>query len=139
MYSGFPEITKDQSVTSPSGEALGKYSHVKHYESNSKLAHRFDPVLEAARELNSVYGASFVYIIQYGGKDSNVYIYNILYLLGYWNTQYCMDVTSIVNMRSSYYIKSHIQNPDTPMYMEALSGESVEYYYKSVGEKSRVF
>ena len=38
-------------------------------------------------------------------------------------------------MRYSYVIKSQIHNPDTQRYMEALSGENAEEYFKSMDDE----
>ena len=35
-------------------------------------------------------------------------------------------------MRESYVFRSQIHDPDTPMYMEALSGENTEEYFKAM-------
>ena len=38
-------------------------------------------------------------------------------------------------MGESYGIKSQSQDPDTPKYMEALSGENVEEYFKAMDDE----
>ena len=43
-----------------------------------------------------------------------------------------MDDPSEFHMRKSYAIKLHIQDPNTPTYMEALPSEHSEEYYKDV-------
>ena len=37
-------------------------------------------------------------------------------------------------MRESYALKTQSQDPDTPMYMEALSGENSEEYFKGMDD-----
>ena len=51
---------------------------------------------------------------------------DILSLLAEWDTEYCMDTPSTFYMRETYAIKTQIHDPDTPTYMEALSGENLE-------------
>ena len=38
-------------------------------------------------------------------------------------------------MRESYVIKSQGRYPDTPMYMETLSGEHLEEYFKAMDDE----
>ena len=38
-------------------------------------------------------------------------------------------------MRESYVLKSQSQNPDTPTYMENLSGENAEEYFKATDDE----
>ena len=38
-------------------------------------------------------------------------------------------------MRESYDIKTQIHDPDTPTYMEALSGENSEEYFKAMDDE----
>ena len=38
-------------------------------------------------------------------------------------------------MRESYILKSQIHDTDTPTYMEALSGEHADKYYKAVNDE----
>ena len=67
-----PEGTEDQSVTSPSGETLGRNVHVRHSKRIRKSTQQYNPVFGAAREWNNDCVASIVYIIQYGDLNSNV-------------------------------------------------------------------
>ena len=46
----------------------------------------------------------------------------ILSLLAEWDAKDCTDIPSMFHMRESYVLKSQIHDPDTPTYMEALSG-----------------
>ena len=39
------------------------------------------------------------------------------------------------HMREYYVIKTQRRDPDTPMYMEALSGETSEEYFKSMDDE----
>ena len=39
--------------------------------------------------------------------------------------------------RESYAIKTQSHDPDTPTYMEALSGENSEEYFKTMDDKIR--
>ena len=45
-----PEVTEDQSVTSPNGETLGRNFHVRHSERIRNYPQRYNPVFGAARE-----------------------------------------------------------------------------------------
>ena len=76
--------------------------------------------------------ASIVYMIQDRDFDINVDMYDIPCLLAEWDAEDCMDTLSTFHMRKYYVIKSQSHNPDTPTYMEALSGEIAEEYFKSM-------
>ena len=65
-------------------------------------------------------------MILYGDINSNVYSYMILSLLAEWDAKYCKDKPSMFHIRESYVLKSQSYDLDTPMYMEALSGENAE-------------
>ena len=39
------------------------------------------------------------------------------------------------HMRESYALKTQIHDPDTPTYMEALSGETLEEYFKAMDDE----
>ena len=43
-----------------------------------------------------------------------------------------MNVPSTFNMREYYVIKYQSHDPDTPTFMESLSGENVDEYYKAM-------
>ena len=43
-----------------------------------------------------------------------------------------MDTPSPFHMRESYAFKTQSHDPDTPTYMEALSGENPEEYFKAM-------
>ena len=70
--------------------------------------------------------ASIVYMIQDRDFDSNVDTDDILSLLAEWEAEYCTDTPSTFHMRESYALKTQSHDPDTPIYMEALSGENPE-------------
>ena len=42
---------------------------------------------------------------------------------------------STFHMRESYALKTQIHDPDTPTYMEALSGENPEEYFKAMDDE----
>ena len=85
-----PEDTEDQSVTSPSGEALGRNVHVRRYECIRNSPQRYNPVFGAAREWKNDAVASIVYMIQDRDLNINVDTYDILLLLAEWNVEDCM-------------------------------------------------
>ena len=72
------EGTKKQSVTSPSGEALGSNFYVRRYGGIIKYLHPYDPVFGAAREWNNDDVASIVYMIQDVNITSDVDMDEIL-------------------------------------------------------------
>ena len=65
-------------------------------------------------------------MIQDRDINSNVDMDNILSLLADWDAEGCMDRPSTFHMSESYILKNQIHDPDTPTYMEALSGENLE-------------
>ena len=65
--------------------------------------------------------------------NRNVDTDDILLLLSEWDSEYFMDTPSTFYMREYYDIKSQSHNPDTAMYMEALSGENTEEYFNTMG------
>ena len=48
-----------------------------------------------------------------------------------------MDAPLKFHMRESYALNSQIHDPDTPTYMEALSGEHADEYYKAMDDEIR--
>ena len=76
-----PEGTKDQSVTSPSGESLGRNIHVRRSKHIRNSPQRYNTGFGAAREWKNDNVASIVYIIQYGYFNRNVDTDDILSLL----------------------------------------------------------
>ena len=91
-----------------------------------KYSQQYDPGCWAAREWNNDDVASIVYMIQDGGINRNLDMYDILSLLAEWDAEYCMDMPSTFHMREYYVLKSQIHDTYTPMYMEVLSGENAE-------------
>ena len=69
---------------------------------------------------------SLFYMIQYRDLDSNLDTDDILSLLAEWDAEDCMDMPSTFHMRESYVLKTQSNDPDTPTYMEALSGKISE-------------
>ena len=60
-------------------------------------------------------------MIQDRDYDSNVDEDDILSLMAEWDAE-----------RESYAIKTQSHDPDTPTYMESLSGENSEEYFKAM-------
>ena len=87
-----PEDTEDQSVTSPSGEALGSNVHVRHSERIRKSPQRYEPGLGAAREWKYDVFSSIVHIIRDGYLNSNIDTNDILSLLDEWYAEDCMYI-----------------------------------------------
>ena len=65
-------------------------------------------------------------MIQDRDLDRNVYTDDILLLLAEWYAEDCMDTPSTFHMIESYALKNQSHDPDTPTYMEALSGKNPE-------------
>ena len=74
-------------------------------------------------------------MICYGDYDSNVDTDEILLLLSEWDAKYFIDTPSNFHIRRSYVLKSQILDPDTPKYMEILSGEKSEEYFKVIDDE----
>ena len=49
-----------------------------------------------------------------------------------------MDMTSTFHTRESYALKTQSHDPDTPMYMEALSGKNPEEYFKEMYDEIQI-
>ena len=130
-----PEGTGDQYVTSPSGEALRRNFHVRRSKRIRKYPQPYNPIFGAAREWKNYNVASIVYMIQDGYRNRNVDTDDILSLLAECDAENCMDTPSTFLMRDSHIIKPQSHDPDTPTYMEALSGESAEEYFKAVDDE----
>ena len=47
----------------------------------------------------------------------------------------CMDTPSTFHTRESYALKNQSHDPDTPTYMQALSGENSEEYFKAMDDE----
>ena len=82
-----PEGTEDQSVTSPSGEALGSNFHVRRFERTRNSPHQFNPGFVDARERKNDAVASIVYMIQDGDFNINVDTDDLLSLMAEWDTE----------------------------------------------------
>ena len=96
---------------------------------------RYNPVFGAAREWKNNDVASIVYMIQDRDFDSNVDTDEILSLLAEWDAEYCMDTPSTFHIIESYALKTQSHDPDTPTYMEALSGKNPEEYFKAMDDE----
>ena len=46
-----------------------------------------------------------------------------------------MDTRSTFHIIESYVLKSQSHDPDSPMYMEDLSGENTEGYFKAMDDE----
>ena len=76
-----PYGNKNQYVTSPSGEALGRNVNVRRSERIRNSPQRYNPGFGVAREWKNDAVASIVYMIQNRDIDSNVDTDDILSLL----------------------------------------------------------
>ena len=56
-------------------------------------------------------------------------------LMAEWDAEYCMDTPSTFHMGEYYVLKSQSHDPDTPNYMEALSGENTDEYFNNTDDK----
>ena len=130
-----PEGTEYQYVTSPSGETLERNNHVRRSERIRKSTHRYEPVFGAAIEWKNYAVTSIVYMIEDGYLNSNVDTEYILSFLYEWYAEYFIDAPSTFHMREYYVLKYQIHDPDNPTYMEALSGENSEEYYKAMDDE----
>ena len=113
---------------------MGKNFHVRRSKRIRNSPQRYNPGFRAAREWKNDAVASIVYMIQDRDFDSNVDTHDILYLLAEWNAEDFMDTPSTFHMREYYAIKTQSHDPDTPTYMEALSGEKLEEYFKAMDD-----
>ena len=121
-----PEGTEDQYVTSPSGEALVNNVYVSRSKCIRNSPQWYNPGFGAAREWKNDYVASIVYMIQDRDHNSNVDTDDILSILAEWDAEYCIYTPSTFHMREYYTPKTQSHDPDTPTYMEGLSGENQE-------------
>ena len=74
-------------------------------------------------------------MIQFGYLNINEDKYEIILVLADWDAKVCMDAPSTFHMRESYALKSQIHDPDTPTFMEALSGKHMNEYYNAMDEE----
>ena len=77
-------------------------------------------------------------MIQDRDLNSNIDTDDILSLLADWDEEDCMDTPSTFHMGASYAIKTQSHDPDTPTYMEALSGKNPEEDFKARMMKFKV-
>ena len=121
-----PEGSEVQSITSPYGEYLGSNVHVRRSERIRNYPQWYNPGFGDVREWNNDAVASIFYIIQDRYLNINADTDEILSLLDEWDAEYFMDTPSTFHIKESYVLKSQSHDPDTPTYMEALSGENLE-------------
>ena len=74
-------------------------------------------------------------MIQYRDLNSNIGTDDILFLLDEWDAEDCIDTPSTFHMLEYYALKNQSHDPDTPTYMEALSGENSEEYFKAMDDE----
>ena len=129
------EGTEYQSITYLCGEALGRNFHVRRSERIRKSPQRYNQGFGADREWKNDAVANILFMNHDRDINSNVDTDDILSLLFKWDVEYCMNMPSKVHMRESYVIKSQSHNPDNTTYMEALSGENEEEYFKAMDDK----
>ena len=60
-------------------------------------------------------------------------------LLAERDAEDCIDVPSTFHMRESYVINYQSHDPDTPTFMEALSGENADEYFKAIYDEINSF
>ena len=130
-----PDGNENQYVTSPSGEALGRNVNVRRSERTRHSPQRYNPGFGADIEWKNDAVESIVYVIQDRDFDSNVDTDDILSLLAEWDSEDYMDTPSTFHMRESYALKTQSHDPDTPTYMESLSGENLEEYFKAMDDE----
>ena len=63
---------------------------------------------------------------------------DILSLLDDQDAEYSIDTPLSFNTRESYVLKYQIHDPDTPTYMEDLSGEHADENYKAMDDKIKI-
>ena len=119
-----PDVDENQFVTSPSKEALGRNVNVKRSERIRNYPQRYNPGFGAAREWKNEAVARIVYMIQDRDFYGNVNTDNILSLLADRDAEDCMDTPLTFHMREYYALKTQSHDPNTPTYMEALSGKN---------------
>ena len=74
-------------------------------------------------------------MIQYGDLNRNLDTDDILLLLAKRDAEYFMDAPSTFHMRESYVLKSQGHDHNTQTYMDALSGENDDEYYRAIDDK----
>ena len=114
---------------------MGRDASVRRSKRIRNSPHWYNPGFRAAREWKNDAVASIVYMIQDGDFYSNVVTDYILSLLAEWDAEDCMDTPSTFHMREYYALKTQSHDPYTPMYMEALSDENLEEYFKVMDDE----
>ena len=130
-----PEGTEDQYFTSPSGEDFGRNVHLRRSKRIRNSPQRYNLGFGAAREWKNDNVSSIVYTTQDRDLNSNEDMDDIISLIAEWDAEDCMYTLSTFHMRESYVLKTQIHDPDTPMYMEALSGKNLEEYFKAMDDE----
>ena len=87
------EGPEDQSVTSTSGEDLGRNLHMGRSGRIRKSLKQYDPGFWAARQWNSDAVLSILYMIQYVGFNGNVDTDDIVSLLAELYAEYCINLS----------------------------------------------
>ena len=98
----------------------GNNVYVRRSERIRNSPQQYNPGFGATRQWKNEAVSGIVYMIQDRDFDSNVDTDDILSLLAEWDEEI-----------ESYAIKTQSHDPDTPLYMEALSGENSEEYFKA--------
>ena len=78
-------------------------------------------------------------MIQDRDINNNVDTDDTLSLLAEWDVEGCMDTPSTFHMRESYVFTTQSHDPDTPTYMEELSGNTPEEYFKAMADEIQSF
>ena len=108
---------------------------MRRFERIKKSPQRYIQVFGDDREWNNDAVENIVYLIQDGNLNKNVDLDDILSSLVEWDSEYCMDTPSTFQMREYYVLKYQIHDPDVSTYMEALSGENKDGYFKSMDDE----
>ena len=108
---------------------------MRHSKGIRNSPQRYNPGFGAAREWKNGTVASIVYMIQDRYLDRNVDTDDILFLLAEWDAEDFMDTPLKFHMREYYALKTQSHDPDTPTYMEALSRENLEEYFKAMDDE----
>ena len=78
-------------------------------------------------------------MIQDRDINNNVDTDDTLSLLAEWDVEGCMDTPSKFHMRESYVFNTQSHDPDTPTYMEELSGKTPEECFKAMADEIQSF
>ena len=55
-----------------------------------------------------------------------------------WHAEDYMDTPSTFHIRKYYVLKSQTHDPDTTKYMEALSRDNTDEYFKAMNKKFKI-